>query len=314
MGAGSGYHVPVLFEPTIDALNVNPTGIYVDGTAGGGGHASAVASKLTSGHLFALDQDPDAIKAAGERLSGLPATLIQTNFREMKAVLAERDVFAVDGILLDLGVSSHQLDDASRGFSYHADAPLDMRMSQSGKTAADLLNESSGGDLVRIFRDYGEEKFAKPIAAAIVREREKDSVWTTSRLADLIAASVPAAARRDKHPARRVFQALRIAVNGELELLPGALTDAFSLLKPGGRLAVITFHSLEDRIVKEQFARFCVGCTCPKEFPVCVCGKTPPGKLALRKPVTATEQELSENPRSRSAKLRCIEKIHDLYD
>lgn len=314
MGAGSGYHVPVLFEPTIDALNVNPTGIYVDGTAGGGGHASAVATKLTSGHLFALDQDPDAIKAAGERLSGLPATLIQTNFREMKAVLAERDVFAVDGILLDLGVSSHQLDDASRGFSYHADAPLDMRMSQSGKTAADLLNESSGGDLVRIFRDYGEEKFAKPIAAAIVREREKDSVWTTSRLADLIAASVPAAARRDKHPARRVFQALRIAVNGELELLPGALTDAFSLLKPGGRLAVITFHSLEDRIVKEQFARFCVGCTCPKEFPVCVCGKTPPGKLALRKPVTATEQELSENPRSRSAKLRCIEKIHDLYD
>lgn len=314
MGAGSGYHVPVLFEPTIDALNVNPTGIYVDGTAGGGGHASAVAAKLTSGHLFALDQDPDAIKAAGERLSGLPATLIQTNFREMKAVLAERDVFAVDGILLDLGVSSHQLDDASRGFSYHADAPLDMRMSQSGKTAADLLNESSGGDLVRIFRDYGEEKFAKPIAAAIVREREKDSVWTTSRLADLIAASVPAAARRDKHPARRVFQALRIAVNGELELLPGALTDAFSLLKPGGRLAVITFHSLEDRIVKEQFARFCVGCTCPKEFPVCVCGKTPPGKLALRKPVTATEQELSENPRSRSAKLRCIEKIHDLYD
>ncbi len=314
MGAGSSYHVPVLFEPTIAALDVKPDGIYVDGTAGGGGHASAVAAKLTSGHLYALDQDPDAIKAAGERLKGLSATLIQTNFRKMKAVLAEQDVFAVDGILLDLGVSSHQLDDASRGFSYHADAPLDMRMSQSGKTAADLLNESTGGELVRVFRDYGEEKFAKPIAAAIVREREKDSVWTTARLADLIAGSIPAAARRDKHPARRVFQALRIAVNGELELLPGALTDAFSLLKPGGRLAVITFHSLEDRIVKEQFARFCVGCTCPKEFPVCVCGKTPPGALVLRKPVTATEQELAENPRSRSAKLRCIEKIHDLYD
>ena len=314
MGAGSGYHVPVLFEPTIAALNVKPDGIYVDGTAGGGGHASAVAAKLTSGRLYALDQDPDAIKAAGERLKDLPAALIKTNFREMKAVLAEQGVFAVDGILLDLGVSSHQLDDASRGFSYHADAPLDMRMSQSGKTAADLLNESTGGELVRIFRDYGEEKFAKPIAAAIVREREKDPVWTTSRLADLIAASVPAAARRDKHPARRVFQALRIAVNGELDLLPGALTDAFSLLKPGGRLAVITFHSLEDRIVKEQFARFCAGCICPKEFPVCVCGRTPPGALALRKPVTATEQELAENPRSRSAKLRCVEKIHDLYD
>ena len=314
MSAGSSYHVPVLFEPTITALDVKPDGIYVDGTAGGGGHASAVAAKLTSGHLFALDQDPDAIKAAGARLADLPATVIQTNFRDMKAVLAERDVFAVDGVLLDLGVSSHQLDDGSRGFSYHADAPLDMRMSQSGKTAADLLNESTGGDLVRIFRDYGEEKFAKPIAAAIVREREKDPTWTTTRLAELIAASVPAAARRDKHPARRVFQALRIAVNGELELLPKALEDAFSLLKPGGRLAVITFHSLEDRIVKEQFARFCVGCTCPKEFPVCVCGKTPPGVLALRKPVTATDEELAENPRSRSAKLRCIEKIHELYD
>ena len=314
MSAGSTYHVPVLFEPTVAALNVRPDGIYVDGTAGGGGHAYAVASRLTTGHLYALDQDPDAIKAAGERLAGLPATLIKTNFRDMKAVLSEHAVCAVDGILLDLGVSSHQLDDASRGFSYHADAPLDMRMSQSGKTAADILNESSGGDLVRIFRDYGEEKFAKSITAAIVREREKDAAWTTSRLADLIVSSVPAGARRDKHPARRVFQALRIAVNGELELLPGALKDAFSLLKPGGRLAVITFHSLEDRIVKEQFARFCVGCTCPSEFPVCVCGKTPPGKLALRKPVTATAQELADNPRSRSAKLRCIEKIHDLYD
>ncbi len=310
----STYHVPVLLAPTLQALDVKPDGIYVDGTAGGGGHAAAVASRLTSGRLFALDQDPDAIKAAGARLAELPATLIQTNFRDMRSVLAERDVHAVDGILLDLGVSSHQLDDAARGFSYHADAPLDMRMSQSGKTAADLLNEKTVGELVRIFRDYGEEKFAKPIAAAIVREREKDATWTTSRLAELIAASVPAAARRDKHPARRVFQALRIAVNGELELLPGALTDAFSLLKPGGRLAVITFHSLEDRIVKEQFSRFCVGCTCPKEFPVCVCKRTPPGKLALRKPVTATEEELAQNPRSRSAKLRCIEKIHDLYE
>lgn len=310
----STYHVPVLLAPTLQALDVKPDGIYVDGTAGGGGHAAAVASRLTSGRLFALDQDPDAIKAAGARLAELPATLIQTNFRDMRSVLAERDVHAVDGILLDLGVSSHQLDDAARGFSYHADAPLDMRMSQSGKTAADLLNEKTAGELVRIFRDYGEEKFAKPIAAAIVREREKDATWTTSRLAELIAASVPAAARRDKHPARRVFQALRIAVNGELELLPGALTDAFSLLKPGGRLAVITFHSLEDRIVKEQFSRFCVGCTCPKEFPVCVCKRTPPGKLALRKPVIATEEELAQNPRSRSAKLRCIEKIHDLYE
>ena len=309
MSAGSTYHVPVLFEPTVAALNVKPDGIYVDGTAGGGGHAYAVASRLTTGHLYALDQDPDAIKAAGERLAGLPATLIKTNFRDMKAVLSEHAVCAVDGILLDLGVSSHQLDDASRGFSYHADAPLDMRMSQSGRTAADILNESSGGDLVRIFRDYGEEKFAKSITAAIVREREKDAAWTTSRLADLIVSSVPAGARRDKHPARRVFQALRIAVNGELELLPGALKDAFSLLKPGGRLAVITFHSLEDRIAKEFIAERTKGCTCPPDFPVCVCGRTPQFCATPKKPILPSAEEIERNPRSRSAKLRAAEKL-----
>ena len=227
----------------------------------------------------------------------------------MDRVLAEQGVHGVDGILLDIGVSSHQLDEASRGFSYHADAPLDMRMSQEGTTAADLLRELSERELADIFFRFGEEKYSRAIARAIVQQRETQPLTTTGELAELIKAAYPAAARRDGHPARRVFQALRIAVNAELDCLSEALDIAFSQLKVGGRLAVITFHSLEDRIVKQRFADFCKGCCCPPSFPVCVCGREPAGSLVLRKPVEASEEELAENPRSRSAKLRCVEKL-----
>ena len=305
------YHRPVLFEETLAALDVQPNGIYVDGTAGGGGHSHAIASKLQGGRLYSLDQDPDAIAQASARLAGLPATVIRSNFRYMDRMLREMGVDKVDGVLLDIGVSSHQLDEPTRGFSYHTDAPLDMRMSQEGATAADLLLELSEQELADIFFRFGEEKFSRPIARAIVRRRETAPLTTTAELAELIASSVPAAARRDKHPARRVFQALRIAVNAELDCLSEALDVAFEQLKVGGRLVVITFHSLEDRMVKQRFADFCTGCTCPPSFPVCVCGKQPRGRLVLRKPVEASEQELAENPRSRSAKLRCVEKINE---
>ncbi len=309
----TGYHRPVLLEQTVAALNIRPDGIYLDGTAGGGGHSHAIASRLTTGRLIALDQDPDAIAAAGARLAGLPATLVQTNFRYLDAALDKLGVDAVDGILLDIGVSSHQLDAPERGFSYHHDAPLDMRMSQSGTTAADLVATLSERELADIFYRFGEEKFSRPIARAIVRERDRHPITTTLQLAELIAASVPAAARRDGHPARRVFQALRIAVNGELDCLSAALDTAFDRLKVGGRLAIITFHSLEDAMVKNRFAAWRQGCVCPREFPVCVCGRTPAAEPVLKKPATATEEELTENPRSRSAKLRCVEKRHDRY-
>lgn len=305
------YHRPVLFEETLAALAVNPEGVYVDGTAGGGGHSHAIASRLQGGRLIALDQDPDAIRQASARLQGLPATVVRSNFRYMDRVLRDLNITGVDGILLDIGVSSHQLDEPSRGFSYHADAPLDMRMSQEGTTAADLLRDLSEQELADIFFRFGEEKFSRAIARAVVRRRETRPLETTEELAELVKAAVPAAARRDGHPARRVFQALRIAVNAELDCLSEALDIAFTQLKVGGRLAVITFHSLEDRIVKQRFAEFCKGCTCPPSFPVCVCGKQPAGKLVLRKPVEASEQELAENPRSRSAKLRCIEKVRE---
>jgi 16S rRNA (cytosine1402-N4)-methyltransferase len=309
----SGYHRPVLLEQTIDALGIRPDGIYVDGTAGGGGHSHAIASRLTTGRLIALDQDPDAIAEAGRRLEGLPATLVQTNFMYMDRALDKLGIDKVDGILLDIGVSSHQLDAPERGFSYHHDAPLDMRMSQSGTTAADLVATLSEKELADIFRKFGEEKFSRPIACAIVRRRDKSPIETTLQLAELISSAVPAAARRDGHPARRVFQALRIAVNGELDCLSAALDTAFDRLKEGGRLAIITFHSLEDAMVKNRFAEWRQGCVCPKEFPICVCGRTPAAGLVLKKPATATPQELEENPRSRSAKLRCAEKLHDRY-
>ena len=310
---GSGYHLPVLMRPVEEALDVRPDGVYVDGTAGGGGHSFAIASKLKSGRLYALDQDPDAIAAASKRLEGLPATVIQTNFVHMSEVLAERGVTKVDGILLDIGVSSHQLDDAARGFSFHEDAPLDMRMSQSGQTAADLCNTLSEEALADIFFRYGEEKFARRIAAAIVRERASSPLETTLQLSELIKASVPAAARREKHPARRVFQALRIAVNDELGCLSSALDTAFDLLDVGGRLAIITFHSLEDRMVKTRFNEWRQGCVCPPESPICTCGRTPAAEAVTRKPVKADAEELALNPRSRSAVLRCVEKVHERY-
>ena len=310
---GSGYHLPVLLQPVLQALCVRPDGLYVDGTAGGGGHSFAIASELAGGHLYALDQDPDAIAVSGARLADLPATVIRTNFAQMDVVLAERGVTKVDGILLDIGVSSHQLDDGARGFSFHEDAPLDMRMSQEGTTAADLCNTMSEEQLADIFFRYGEEKFSRRIAAAIVREREHTPIETTLQLAELIKAAVPAAARRDKHPARRVFQALRIEVNDELGCLSRALDTAFDMLDVGGRLAIITFHSLEDRMVKQRFAEWRQGCNCPPRAPVCTCGRTPAAELVTRKPVRASEQELLENPRSRSATLRCVKKLHERY-
>lgn len=308
-----GYHRPVLLEQTLQALHIRSDGIYLDGTAGGGGHSHAIAERLTTGRLIALDQDPDAIAAAGARLQGLPATVVQANFVQMGEVLDGLGIPAVDGILLDIGVSSHQLDAPERGFSYHYDAPLDMRMSQSGETAAGLLARLSERELAEIFYRYGEEKFSRPIARAIVRQRDRQPIETTLQLAELVSANVPAAARRDGHPARRVFQALRIAVNGELDCLSAALDTAFDRLAVGGRLAVITFHSLEDAMVKNRFAEWRQGCICPRDFPVCVCGRTPAAQPVLKKPATATPQELAENPRSRSAKLRCVEKLHDRY-
>ena len=308
-----GYHRPVLLDQTIEALAVRPDGVYLDGTAGGGGHSHAIASQLTTGRLISLDQDPDAIQAAGRRLEGLPATLVQSNFIHMADVLDKLGIRGVDGILLDIGVSSHQLDAPERGFSYHHDAPLDMRMSQSGTTAADLVATLDEKQLADIFFRYGEEKFSRPIARTIVREREKAPIETTLQLADIVCRSVPAAARRDGHPARRVFQALRIAVNGELDCLSATLDTAFDCLNVGGRLAIITFHSLEDAMVKNRFQAWRQGCICPREAPVCVCGRTPAAGLVTKKPATATDEELAENPRSRSAKLRCIEKLHDRY-
>ncbi len=302
-------HISVLLTETVDSLNIKPDGIYVDGTAGGAGHSTEIAKRLKEGMLYALDQDPDAVAVATDRLKNYPATVINTNFKDMDIALKKYGVTGVDGILLDLGVSSYQLDNGERGFSYHKDAPLDMRMSKSGLTAADLVNTMSHGELTRIFRDYGEERFAAKIASNIVRVREQAPILTTLQLADIIANSVPAAARRDGHPARKCFQALRICVNSELESLREVLDKAFDLLNKGGVLSIITFHSLEDRMVKQKFKEFCTGCTCPPDIPVCVCGKTPRGQLLTRKPVIATEEELELNPRSRSAKLRSVIKL-----
>lgn len=302
-------HVSVLLDECIENLDIKPCGIYVDGTAGGAGHSKEIAKRLTSGHLFALDRDPDAVKVATERLTGLPATVIHTNYADMQSALAEKGIYAVDGVLLDLGVSSWQLDNGDRGFSYHADAPLDMRMSQSGTSAADLVNTLGVQELTDILRDYGEEKFAYRIACNIVKYREKTPIETTLQLADIISNSVPAAVRRDGHPARKSFQAIRIAVNQEFEAETEGIKAAFDMLKPGGRLCVITFHSLEDRLVKNLFNEFSKGCICPPEIPICVCGRKPKGKHITRKPIIPSDAEIKENARSRSAKLRVIEKL-----
>ena len=299
-------HKSVLLEECIEALNIKPDGIYVDGTAGGAGHSSEIAKKLKNGMLYALDRDPDAVKIATERLSGLPAKVINTTFSNMKEVLNGIGVAGVDGILLDLGVSSYQLDTAERGFSYHKDAPLDMRMSKSGISAADIVNTFSERELSDIFFRFGEEKFSHRIANKIVEIRKEKPIETTLELAEIISNAVPAAARRDGHPARKCFQAIRIAVNAELDELAKALDKCFELLNEDGVLAIITFHSLEDRMVKQKFKEYCTGCTCPPDFPVCVCGKTPRGRLLTRKPIEPTSEELNVNPRSRSAKLRVI--------
>ena len=303
-------HQPVLLQECLDGLAIKPDGIYLDGTAGGAGHSGAIARRLTTGRLISLDQDPDAIEVATQRLAGLPATVVQSNFRNAPAVLRQLGIDGLDGALLDLGVSSHQLDDGERGFSYRMDAPLDMRMSQSGPTAADLVNTASREELARILREYGEEPYAWAIAGHIVRLRERQPILTTLQLADTIASALPPAVRRkDKNPSRRSFQALRIAVNGELDALSEGLDGIFEALNPGGRFAIITFHSLEDRLVKNRFRQWVTACTCPPELPVCVCGGKAKGRLVNRKPIEAAAQELEENRRSRSAKLRVIEKL-----
>lgn len=303
-------HKSVLLDETIESLNIKPDGIYVDCTAGGGGHSSEIAKRLTTGRLIAVDRDPDAISVLNERLSGFGCVnVVHANFSDIKDILSSLDIEAVDGILADLGVSSHQLDKAERGFSFHNDAPLDMRMSQEGTSAADLVNTLDERELSLIISRYGEEKFARNIARSIVKERQNAPIETTLQLAEIVKNAIPAAARRTGgHPARKTFQALRIEVNGELEKLGGALDDMFESLNQNGRLSVITFHSLEDRLVKKRFASFCEGCTCPPEFPICVCGKKPKGKLAF-KFVKPSDKELEENPRSRSATLRTVEKL-----
>ncbi len=302
-------HKSVLFDETIESLNIQPHGIYIDGTAGGGGHSQAIADRLTTGRLLAIDQDPDAIQTVTERFANNANVMIRrANFSEMAEVAQSLQLAPVDGVLLDIGVSSYQLDTPERGFSYHSDAPLDMRMSQEGVSAKDLVNTLSWQEIAQIISRYGEDRNARGIAKGIVKAREEQPIETTLQLAEIIKASVPAAVRREPgHPARKTFQALRIAVNGELDRLSQGLDAAFSLLKPGGRLAVISFHSLEDRIVKQRMAEWCTGCTCPPDFPVCVCGKTPQAELLYKKGLAPSEQELEQNPRSRSARLRvCI--------
>lgn len=302
-------HVSVLLKETVDGAFTDPNGVYADLTTGGGGHSLELAKRLDGGRLICFDQDKEALEAAGERLKGLPVSLVRSNFCEMKSVLADLGIKELDGIIADLGVSSHQLDTAERGFSFHNDAPLDMRMSGEGLSARDVVNEYYEGELAKILFDYGEEKFGNRIARGIVNARLTAPIETTGQLAEIIKSSVPAAYRREKNPCRKSFQAIRIEVNHELDVLETALTDGFDVLKVGGRMSVITFHSLEDRIVKNRFKEFCTGCTCPPEFPVCVCGRKPVGRLVDKKPITASPEELERNPRSRSAKLRIIEKI-----
>ena len=307
------HHVSVLLEECLDALAIRPDGIYVDGTLGGAGHSSEIAKRLTSGRLIGIDRDPIALEAAGKRLEPYQdrVTLCHSNFSEMAQVLQQLQMPGVDGILLDLGVSSPQLDDARRGFSYMADAPLDMRMNGCDSLNAEtVVNTWPQEELKRILYTYGEERYAPQIAAAICRHRQTAPIQTTLELVDVIRSAMPPAALREKqHPAKRSFQAIRIAVNDELGAVERIMEDAIGLLNPGGRLAIITFHSLEDRIVKTAMAEAAKGCTCPPSFPVCVCGKKPQVKLISRKPIVASDEELEFNPRSRSAKLRVCEKL-----
>ena len=299
-------HISVLFDETIESLDIKSEGLYVDCTCGGAGHSKAILERIPDGVLVAIDRDPDAIQVITERIGSMPQVeIVNDNFNNIKDILNGR---LADGILADLGVSSFQLDTAERGFSFHHDAPLDMRMSKSGKSAYDVVNGYTEYELANIINRYGEEKFARNIAKNIVKARNQKNIETTLELAEIIKDSVPAKYRRDSHPARKTFQAIRIEVNDELSTLAQAVDDMFHSLKVGGRLSIITFHSLEDRTVKEKFREFTIGCTCPKEFPVCVCGKTPEGKL-INKGVSAKQTELDMNNRSRSAKLRTIERL-----
>lgn len=304
------FHKSVMLNECIDMLDIKSDGIYIDGTVGGAGHSLEIARRLgENGRLIAFDRDPDAVAAATERLAGYNATVVKSNFSQMKDVLDKMNINEVDGILLDLGVSSHQLDRAERGFSYHADAPLDMRMSQEGTSAFDIVNTFSKDELAKILFEYGEEKFAWRIAGGIITARQIKPVETTGELAEIIKNNVPAKVRREKNPCKKTFQAVRIAVNGELDHLSAGLDSAFELLKTGGRIAVITFHSLEDRMVKQKFAALCKGCICNPDFPQCICGRTPKAKLVNRKPIEAGSEELEDNNRSRSARLRVLERI-----
>ena len=299
-------HKSVLFDEAIKALDLNENKIIVDGTAGGGGHSGEIAKRAK--RVISIDQDPDAIAVLNERLGDKEnVTIVHDNYSNIKNIISNLNIEKIDGLLLDLGVSSFQLDTAERGFSFHKDAPLDMRMSKSGLSAYDVINNYDERQLADIIYRYGEEKFSRRIAANIVKARAKKPIETTFELVDIIKSSMPQKAMRDAHPARRTFQAIRIEVNAELDVLKSTLEDAFDILAPGGRIAIITFHSLEDRIVKEQFAKWCQGCTCPKEFPVCVCGKKPKGKTF--KSISPSKEELEENPRARSSRLRIFEKF-----
>ena len=299
-------HKSVLFDEAIKALDLNENKIIVDGTAGGGGHSGEIAKRAK--RIISIDQDPDAIAVLNERLGHKEnVTIVHDNYSNIKNIISNLNIEQIDGLLLDLGVSSFQFDTAERGFSFHKDAPLDMRMSKSGLSAYDVVNNYDERQLADIIYRYGEEKFSRRIAANIVKARAEKPIETTFELVDIIKSSMPQKAMRDAHPARRTFQAIRIEVNAELDVLKSTLEDAFDILAPGGRIAIITFHSLEDRIVKEQFAKWCQGCTCPKEFPVCVCGKKPKGKTF--KSISPSKEELEENPRARSSRLRVFEKF-----
>ncbi len=299
-------HISVLFQETIDSLNIKKDGLYVDCTCGGAGHSKAILELIPDGSLVAIDRDPDAIRVITERIGSYPQVeIVNDVFNNINSILNGR---LADGILADLGVSSFQLDTAERGFSFHHDAPLDMRMSKAGKSAFDVVNEYSETELANIIFRYGEEKFAKSIAKNIVKARAEKPIERTLELAEIIKNSVPQKVRRDGHPARKTFQAIRIEVNDELAPLSKAVDDMFHNLKVGGRLSIITFHSLEDRAVKEKFRELTVGCTCPKDFPICVCGNTPEGKL-INKGISASQNELNQNNRSRSARLRTIERL-----
>lgn len=307
-------HKSVLYDETLTSLNITKGKTYVDCTCGGAGHSKGIISAFEQdGRLVAIDQDPEAIEVITERIGHYSCVdIVHRNFSELKQILGELGISKVHGILADLGVSSHQFDTAERGFSYNYDAPLDMRMSKQGLSAADIVNTYSEQEIARILREYGEEKFASRIARRIVQQREIAPILTTFELSDLVKQAIPAATRRTGgHPAKRSFQALRCATNSEIEKLTDVLSDMFDCLEVGGRISIITFHSIEDRIVKKAFAEYCKGCECPPQTPVCICGKTPAGRLPFKK-ITPSVQEVEENPRSRSATLRCIEKIKDV--